>query len=344
MSRTFVDAGCEVVLLHEKCDQDLGFPLDIRLEAVNTGGSKSGIQRYWKWHKGVKKHLAEIKPEIAIAGDLFSLGAIGENKSINRKIFDSRELYSKMAGLVKKSFHQLFWSWFEKKYITAMDSILVTADGDRDFLHNCYGELPVELIYNFPSSTMVPTANFSLKEKYNLPENAAIFIYQGVLHKGRGIRKMMDLLDEFENAVIVILGDGIESESLKRYAEIKKVQKKVVFTGSIPNDELLKYTLCADIGFSLIQPVSESYKQALPNKLFEYALCGVPVIASDLPELNKFITKFNLGELVNPNKKEDHIQAVKKILSGNTKYSGENHELTWESQSDKFLKTVGIHG
>ena len=129
-----------------------------------------------------------------------------------------------------------------------------------------------------------------------------------------------------------------------QYIEIKHVKKKVVFTGSIPNDELLKYTLCADIGFSLIQPVSDSYKQALPNKLFEYALCGVPVIASDLPEMHKFIKKYNLGELVNPNKKEDHIQAVKKILSGDVIYAGENHELTWESQSDKFLKIVGLHG
>ena len=63
------------------------------------------------------------------------------------------------------------------------------------------------------------------------------------------------------------------------------VSNRVFFTGNIAYKKLLSVSKQADIGFSLIQPLSKSYKQALPNKLFEYGLAGIPTIASDFTEI-----------------------------------------------------------
>ena len=37
------------------------------------------------------------------------------------------------------------------------------------------------------------------------------------------------------------------------------------------------------MGLCLIQPICRSYELTLPNKLFEYACAGLPILASDLP-------------------------------------------------------------
>ena len=38
-----------------------------------------------------------------------------------------------------------------------------------------------------------------------------------------------------------------------------------------------------------------SYRYCLPNKLFEYIMCGLPVIVSDLPEMSQIVDKFRIG-------------------------------------------------
>jgi glycosyltransferase involved in cell wall biosynthesis len=52
----------------------------------------------------------------------------------------------------------------------------------------------------------------------------------------------------------------------------------------------------ADFGLCLIQNVSLSDYYCLPNKLFEYCFAGVPVLASDLPDVRAVLEEFNIGE------------------------------------------------
>ena len=116
---------------------------------------------------------------------------------------------------------------------------------------------------------------------------------------------------------------------------------RVFFTGNIPYTELISLSKQANIGFSLIQPLSESYKQALPNKVFEYGLAGIPTIGSDFTEMKNYINKFKLGIAVSPNNKKDHIDAVKKLLKwddSNRLMRTVKDNLTWESQESKFMK------
>jgi len=110
---------------------------------------------------------------------------------------------------------------------------------------------------------------------------------------------------------------------------------------------LLEVSADANIGFSLIKPISKSYEQALPNKLFEYALAGIPIIASKLPEMEKVIIEYKIGYTVDFNDLNAQIEAVTKILNENNRVEiqkiAENN-LVWESQQSLFLKTLESHG
>ena len=159
-----------------------------------------------------------------------------------------------------------------------------------------------------------------------------------MLHTGRGIEKVFALLNYFKTAHYVILGQGPLKEDLEKKSVLLGIQNRVHFLGNIPYSKLLSYTASATIGFSLIEPITQSYVHALPNKIFEYAAVGLPVIATNLFEMEKVITKYKLGYCVNFEDEIILIKTVERILlnQSDKKYKP-NQRLFWDVQTDIFL-------
>ncbi len=342
MANTIIDAGMDINIIdagnsdnnyHGKPIHHISLP-------------ERGLIKYLKFHLRVKNILTKLQPEIIIAGDLYSLPASTSIKKAHI-VFDSRELYTQLAGLNTKPVRQYFWSWIEKKHITKVRSVLVTAPGDGIILNKIYKILNIDTIYNFPSQKLKPTGKLSLRKKLNLPQKKIIFLYQGVLHEGRGIKQMIQLLLHFKNAHAVIIGKGCYKNELKNYTQTLGLANRTHFYGAVPYLELLELSADANIGFSLIKPISKSYEQALPNKLFEYALAGIPIIASKLPEMEKIINKYQIGYTVDYDDLEAQIQVIKNILDENNRTEiqqiAEQH-LVWESQEGLFLKILESNG
>ena len=300
---------------------------------------KTGIKRYWNYHCRVQGITRRVNPDIFISADLFSLAICSKLTSSSLKIFDCRELYTNLASLVNQPLKQFFWSLYERIYYKNMDKVLVTANSDKAFLLSKYGNKDIQIIYNFPKSSQM-THHINIKEKYDISENMKIFIYQGAIQVGRGIDEMISLLKDFKDCVALIVGEGKYKSDLEKLSRELKVENRVIYTGVIPYIELLNITKQADIGFSLIQPISKSYMQALPNKLFEYGLAGVPTIASNFPEMKKYIEQYNLGIVVNPINSENQIEAVKSLLNWsdrNQLIQTVSNNFTWEAQEINFL-------
>ncbi|MDD5419887.1 MAG: glycosyltransferase, partial [Methanomicrobiaceae archaeon] len=54
------------------------------------------------------------------------------------------------------------------------------------------------------------------------------------------------------------------------------------------------------IGLLLFRPDYYNIYIGLPNKLFDYMLLGLPIIATDLPEIGRIIREADCGILVDP--------------------------------------------
>ncbi|WP_243669690.1 glycosyltransferase [Methanoculleus chikugoensis] len=76
-------------------------------------------------------------------------------------------------------------------------------------------------------------------------------------------------------------------------------------------------TPCAwgSIGLLVFQPDYYNAYIGLPNKLFDYMLCGLPVVASDFPEIRKVVAETECGVLVDPTDPPDAIaEAITYLL------------------------------
>jgi glycosyltransferase involved in cell wall biosynthesis len=266
------------------------------------------------------KELFKTKADLYFAEEIYSLPFVKFRSYFdNAKVYyNSRELYAFLGGLRNRKFIQKIFTTLERIFIHKVDLVLTTGEMDSEFLHKFYGIKNTLVIRNIPKFTRV-TDKVDLRKKLSLPENVKILLYQGVLIDGRGIELVISNLNNIPNSVLVLVGDGERKLKWQKYAEEMNVADRVFFLGTIPQEELINYTAAGDIGVCLIENISVSYYHALPNKLFEYIMAGLPVISSALPQMKNIVEKYNVGKVVDLEVSQRIDSAINEMINDQEK-------------------------
>ena len=165
-----------------------------------------------------------------------------------------------------------------------------------------------------------------------------------MLQKGRGITKLIDLANHNDSISVVVVGDGEHHNYFLNYNQKYNINENVHFIGKIPYLELLNITSQCDIGWALITKKGLSNQFALPNKLFEYLVSGIPIIASNLPNISNIFNKYGVGEIVQSNTIEECNNMIIKIYKDRDEYTKTivvaAKNFTWDIQHGKFMEIV----
>ncbi|MDI3507594.1 MAG: hypothetical protein PWQ69_1574, partial [Methanomicrobiaceae archaeon] len=84
----------------------------------------------------------------------------------------------------------------------------------------------------------------------------------------------------------------------------------ITSTGFLPYREMYEKLNEGTAALLVFQPTYHNISIGLPNKLFDYMLLGLPVIASDLPEIRNVVTEADCGILVDPASVDDIADAI----------------------------------
>jgi glycosyltransferase involved in cell wall biosynthesis len=278
--------------------------------------------KYFQYFQYAKKIIKLQQPDVIIASDLYSMIPSAQIKSQHNAkiIYDSRELYTQLGGLKNKPLIQKIWSWYEKKYILKTDCVVANAEIDRDYLHKVYNHPNIQIMKNFPGEYFLKDKNISLKEQLCLDEETHIFLYQGKFHEGRGIRFSIKCISKIKKAVLVLIGEGPMKPLYIQAAEKENMHDRLIIMDAVPYEDLASFARQAFIGLSIIQPISKSYEHALPNKLFEYAVSGLPMICSNLKAMAEVVNQYKHGIVIKYNSKIEFHEAYQKILNNYNDY------------------------
>jgi len=170
-------------------------------------------------------------------------------------------------------------------------------------------------------------------KRFGIPEGTPVFIYLGLLVRGRGIEPVLDVFRRpglRSHVVFMGYGDTVGvADHAQRFLNIH-------FHPAVPHDQVVPLVREADCGLCLIEDISLSDRLCLPNKLFEYAFAGVPVLASRLPEIARVVGEYGLG-ICCDNDADSIEAAVRKIeREGLEPPTGDLTELSWETQAKRL--------
>jgi glycosyltransferase involved in cell wall biosynthesis len=140
------------------------------------------------------------------------------------------------------------------------------------------------------------------------------------------------------------LGRGSLTEDLAAQSERLGVSDRVHFLPAVPFEELAEWTCSADVGVQLLQNTCANHYTTDSNKLFEYAMAGLPVIASNFPEIRKILDDWEFGIAVDPADQDAVLEAILRLANDSdlrARYADAASraavQLDWSSQVPALL-------
>jgi glycosyltransferase involved in cell wall biosynthesis len=260
----------------------------VELLAVKSG-VKRGPRRFFEYHRMLANAVRAKRADVVLACDLYSLSAaawLKRNNRVRLLIYDAREVYTELPTVANRPVVKWVWRSLERRGLSSTDFILTTGPNDVQAIFDIHHFLPQSvLVRNLPWRDSNLTRDRSLLERFGIPHDAAVLVYVGGLQEGRGLRKLIECSKTLTSIHVLLIGNGFLRQRLEEFAEASGVNDRVHFASAVPSDEALKIAAACDVGISLIEPISRSYELALPSKLFEYMMAGLPVVSSQLEQV-----------------------------------------------------------
>jgi glycosyltransferase involved in cell wall biosynthesis len=234
----------------------------------------------------------------------------------------------------------------ERRYVPRCDAVITVSDGIAERLQRRYGlpERPT-VVRNLPD--LPPPRDAGIEDlRTTLGSDAApLILHQGAVAADRGSETLVRSMRHVDGAHLLFLGaEGPYVDGLRRLSTELALESRVHFQPPVPLGDLLSYSSQADVGVTLLEDTCENHRLALPNKAFEYIAAGIPVVASDLPELSRLIERYGVGWSADPADPVAVADALRQAIAarGDEELRGRliraAEELSWRRERARLLE------
>jgi glycosyltransferase involved in cell wall biosynthesis len=279
---------------------------------------KRGPRRFFEYHRTLAKAVRNRRVDVVLACDLYSLSAaawLKRHKKARLLIYDAREVYTELPTVIKKPAAKWIWRRLERRGLAVTDIIVTTGPRDIQAIFDVHSFLPSPiLVRNLPWRDSSLTRDRSLLDRFGILPHATVLVYVGGLQEGRGLIELIESSKALISIQVLLMGEGILRQRLEEFAEETGVKDRVHFAGAVPSEEALKIAAACDVGISLIEPISKSYELALPSKLFEYMMAGLPVVSSKLEQVVELFADQEWIAFVDVNEAESVQAGIRKAI------------------------------
>ena len=249
-----------------------------------------------------------------------------------------RELDDKPISWLSNRSQKLVWRFIEKYILNKMPVVFAEASYAKHF--------------NFISETMI-IQNFPRKKSFSkryqpemIKHDKVKFVYLGTISEDRGAKKMIRSLTRAfgaSNFELNFIGDITDPTLETSLQHVFSKHKNIIFHGYQSMDDAWNICKDCDVGLAILDP-KDNYMESYPTKLFEYLICGLPVITSNFELYRGLVEKYNLGLCVNPMSDDEISNALRNIIK-EAKYSEfaasiglfPFHDFAWEFEFTKFV-------
>ncbi|MCG3164317.1 MAG: D-inositol-3-phosphate glycosyltransferase [Bacteroidia bacterium] len=290
--------------------------------------------------------LLFAKADILLANDLDTLPANFFCSKIKSQtlVYDSHEYFTGVPEIQDRPFVKNIWKRIER-FILPKIKFAYTVNESIAKLYKDEYNIDFGVVRNLPLKRN--NVKSKTRKELGLPENKKLIVLQGSgINVDRGGEEAVQAMEFLDDSVLLIIGSGDVINILKTMSEKPGINGKVIFKGKLPYTEMLDYTTNADVGISFDKDTNINYRFSLPNKIFDYIQCGIPVLVSRLPEIEKVVTHYRVGDFIETHEPKHIAAKLNEMLSNTTKQSEWKANtveaakvLNWENEEKELMKT-----
>ncbi len=252
-------------------------------------------------------------------------------------VFDSHEYFPEAPELQHRPFKKKIWLALEHLFIKGIYARITVSPGIVKIYKDKYN-LDFLLVRNVPMSQKeIP----GIRKTSGNP----VVYYQGALNLGRGLENSIRAMCLLPNYEMMIVGGGDIADKLKLLVIEMGLTERVTFVGKVPFENLQTYIQKAHVGLCLLENIGLNYYYSLPNRIFDYPLAGLPVIATDFPDIRTVVSEYETGLLLDNLNPANIASAIRQACENAelrehwaTTLPKAALQLSWENEINDCLK------
>ncbi len=227
--------------------------------------------------------LLFAKAELLVANDLDTLLANHLGRRGRKLVYDTHEFYTEVPELVRRPFVRSVWLRIERWIFPKLRTIITVNGSIVNAYRERYGK-ELHVVRNIPMRREL--GPLPSRAALDLPDDRFILVMQGAgINVERGAEEAVLAMMELPGCLLLIIGGGDAWPVLQRMVKEHGLEDRVRLLGKMPYERMMDFTRNADLGLTLDKDSNLNYRFSLPNKLFDYLHAGIPVLATDLPEV-----------------------------------------------------------
>jgi glycosyltransferase involved in cell wall biosynthesis len=277
---------------------------------------------YYAIKMALKSNTISSDITIATSPQMFIIPAVSIFVK-GKKIIDVRDLVweyieetSLYKKIVKKTLTQLMrFTLKQYSHITA------TNDHELQWLKESVKSVNVTKMTNGIEQSTFEKLN-TLEHK---PNSKFTVTYIGNVGIAQKIETLIEAVKDLQDIQVYIIGGGNRYEYLKSYVHKNKIFN-VEFFGTVSRDKMIDFYQESSVLFAQL---GETFKAAMPSKLYEYASTGLPIVYGGSGVARDFVNNLENSTTIDPGD-------IKALQSAILRYKDEEFQLS--DKNRKFIK------
>jgi glycosyltransferase involved in cell wall biosynthesis len=371
-ARTLRSAGYEVeILAGFECPEPLAYEQDgvriRRFKFVWAGARRSPLRSLLlrmirravatvtgrtKFEEFVLQHVMASTYDILHCHDfpLLAVAVEAKRRRPTPLVYDAHELYHAQTQLPTRA--QRRYRRRERRLIRHPDLVITVNPFIARIMADDYGCALPQVLLNAAPLSWRGDRRSGLREHLHLEGRDRIVLYQGWMSPERGIEHLVRAARHFPPHIrLVLIGYGAYETVLRQIsAEQGTNDGRVIFFGRVASEDLAPLTRSADLGVIPYHGIDLNNRYSSPNKLFEYAIAGLPFVSNDLPFLRSIIERYGFGVAADLSQPEAAAAAILgivddpiKLLTMKDLAEKAGEALNWEHEGGKLVALYERH-
>jgi len=282
----------------------------IALVRITPGSARirSGVDWLVRWRTSTEEWnraaaAAAPSAEVFHAHDLNALHAavLARARTGGGLVYDSHEIFLESGShAVRPGWARRVFRRREAAWVAEVDALVTVNDALAAELGSRYSPRRVVVVHNCPPRPgPVADPPGPLRDALGIGRDTPVALYHGGFSKHRGLEELVAAaaLPDLDGVHVVFLGYGSLAADLRALAAASPAADRVHVLPAVPPDVLSDWVRDADVAVMPIRDSTLNHRLSTPNKLFEALAAGVPIVASDLPEMRRIVMDDPAGPL-----------------------------------------------